>query len=175
MANVHGLFSNRGKRDDDNDDDDDEANNRYVGGIGARGGGRYDAHMYMQYAHVTWYFTSYKCLATFSRILLTTFVSNCSGLAVVPNPNELGGSGGSGSTQRDMVFGLAQEASGGDGEGSEEQVRRTITMVAYFLFVFCYLTQQPDYKLQVSYHQHCSVFLFSIKMVLSLMMVLTVG
>lgn len=43
MANVHGLFSNRGKRDDENDDDDDEANNRYVGGIGARGGGRYDA------------------------------------------------------------------------------------------------------------------------------------
>lgn len=42
MANIHGLFSNRGKRDDENDDDDDDdANNRYVGGIGARGGGRY--------------------------------------------------------------------------------------------------------------------------------------
>lgn len=64
-------------------------------------------------------------------------VSNCSGLAVVPNPNELGGSGGSGSAQRDMVFGLAQEASsGGDGESSEEQVRRTITMVTYLLLVF---------------------------------------
>lgn len=42
MANVHGLFSNRGKKDDENDDDDDDTNNRYVGGIGARGGGRYD-------------------------------------------------------------------------------------------------------------------------------------
>ena len=43
MANIHGLFSNRGKKDDANndDDDDDDANNRYVGGIGARGGGRY--------------------------------------------------------------------------------------------------------------------------------------
>ena len=48
MANVHGLFSNRGKRDDENDDDDDDdANNRYVGGIGARGGGRYDTQMNM--------------------------------------------------------------------------------------------------------------------------------
>ena len=42
MANVHGLFSNRGKKDDENDDDDDDTNNRYVGGIGARGGGRYE-------------------------------------------------------------------------------------------------------------------------------------
>jgi hypothetical protein len=46
MANIHGLFSNRGKRDDENDDDDDDANNRYVGGIGARGGGRYDDSMF---------------------------------------------------------------------------------------------------------------------------------
>jgi hypothetical protein len=40
MSNVHGLFSNKNK-DDDDDDDDDESNNRYVGGIGARGGGRH--------------------------------------------------------------------------------------------------------------------------------------
>lgn len=39
MSNVHGLFSNKNKDEEDNDDDDD--NNRYVGGIGARGGGRY--------------------------------------------------------------------------------------------------------------------------------------
>ena len=40
MANVHGLF---GKKDGNNKDDDekDESNNRYVGGIGDRGGGRY--------------------------------------------------------------------------------------------------------------------------------------
>ncbi len=38
MSNVHGLFSR--KRDEDDDDDDDE-NNRYVGGIGDHGGGRY--------------------------------------------------------------------------------------------------------------------------------------
>ena len=54
-------------------------------------------------------------------------VSNRSGLAVVPNPNELGGNRSS--APRDMVFGLAQEAPSGDGESSEEQVRRTITMV----------------------------------------------
>ena len=55
---------------------------------------------------------------------------------MVPNPNEQG-SGGSSSAQRDMVFGLAQEASsgGGDGEGSDEQVRRTITMVTYFVWL----------------------------------------
>jgi hypothetical protein len=37
MANVHGLFSNKK---DDNDEEDD-SNNRYVGGIGEHGGGRY--------------------------------------------------------------------------------------------------------------------------------------
>ena len=56
-----------------------------------------------------------------------------SGLAVLPNPNELGSSNTSGAASRDIVFGLAQEASGGDGENSEEQVRRTITMVTYDL------------------------------------------
>ena len=40
MSNVHGLFSKK-KDDDDDNDDVDESNNRYVGGIGARGGGRY--------------------------------------------------------------------------------------------------------------------------------------
>jgi hypothetical protein len=63
-------------------------------------------------------------------------VSNHSGLAVVPNPNELGGSSSSsGAAPRDMVFGLAQEASSGDGESSDEQVRRTITMVTCLLTV----------------------------------------
>ena len=38
MANVHGLFS--GNRDDD--EDEDTNNNRYVGGVDSRGGGRYD-------------------------------------------------------------------------------------------------------------------------------------
>lgn len=38
MSNVHGLFS--GKKDDDSDNDDE--NNRFVGGIGDRGGGRYE-------------------------------------------------------------------------------------------------------------------------------------
>jgi hypothetical protein len=37
MANVHGLFS--GQNDDDSSDDE---NNRFVGGISDRGGGRYD-------------------------------------------------------------------------------------------------------------------------------------
>ena len=38
MANVHGLFSGDNKKDED---DEDSSNNRYVGGIGARGGGRW--------------------------------------------------------------------------------------------------------------------------------------
>lgn len=37
MANVHGLFSGR----NDDDDSEDERENRFVGGISARGGGRY--------------------------------------------------------------------------------------------------------------------------------------
>jgi hypothetical protein len=37
MANVHGLYSN--KKDDS--DDDDSRENRYVGGVDSRGGGRY--------------------------------------------------------------------------------------------------------------------------------------
>jgi len=36
MSNVHGIFSNR---DEDSDDSDDNPNNRYVGGVSARGGG----------------------------------------------------------------------------------------------------------------------------------------
>lgn len=35
--NVHGLFSNR---DNESSDDSDNDNNRYVGGVSARGGGR---------------------------------------------------------------------------------------------------------------------------------------
>lgn len=37
MSNVHGLFSNR---DNNDSDDNDSSNNRYVGGVSARGGGR---------------------------------------------------------------------------------------------------------------------------------------
>jgi hypothetical protein len=36
MANVHSLYSDK----DSDDDEKDESNNRYVGGIGERGGGR---------------------------------------------------------------------------------------------------------------------------------------
>jgi hypothetical protein len=40
MSNVHGLFS--GKKDGDDDKKKkDESNNRYVGGIGDHGGGRF--------------------------------------------------------------------------------------------------------------------------------------
>ena len=39
MSNVHGLFSSR--RDSSSDDDADNApENRYVGGVDSRGGGR---------------------------------------------------------------------------------------------------------------------------------------
>jgi hypothetical protein len=37
MPNIHSLFSNR---DSDDDDSHGDENNRYVGGISARGGGR---------------------------------------------------------------------------------------------------------------------------------------
>jgi len=40
MSNVHGLFSKRND-DNDNDDEEDHSNDRFVGGIGDRGGGRY--------------------------------------------------------------------------------------------------------------------------------------
>ena len=54
----------------------------------------------------------------------------CSGLAVLPNPNEIGHHNNT--EQRDMVFGLAQEASA-PGNSDEEQIRRTITMVRCFM------------------------------------------
>ena len=139
MANVHGLFSNRGKKDDENDDDDDDTNNRYVGGIGARGGGRYECivlsisrHEYDILLEVLASTTQIRLLFCFFTYYATELYS---GLAVLPNPNELGGSNSNttGAASRDIVFGLAQEASGGDGENSEEQVRRTITMVTYDL------------------------------------------
>jgi hypothetical protein len=38
MSNIHGLFS---KRDDEHDQNDDPDNLRYVGGVSARGGGRW--------------------------------------------------------------------------------------------------------------------------------------
>lgn len=38
MSNIHGLFSSRREPDSD-DEGDDESNNRYVGGVDARGGG----------------------------------------------------------------------------------------------------------------------------------------
>ena len=73
MANVHGLFSNRGKKDDDNDDDDDDANNRYVGGIGARGGGRYVRFMLTAHIFVT------HAIALLSTFLFSHLhcISNC--------------------------------------------------------------------------------------------------
>ena len=40
MANIHGLYSNNNNR-QESDDSDDEHNERYVGGVSARGGGRY--------------------------------------------------------------------------------------------------------------------------------------
>ena len=41
MPNIHGLHSNARDRDSsDSDDEARDANNRYVGGIGAQGGGR---------------------------------------------------------------------------------------------------------------------------------------
>lgn len=39
MPNIHGLFSSSNRKDDDSDSDRDDSNNRYVGGIGDRGGG----------------------------------------------------------------------------------------------------------------------------------------
>ena len=39
MPNIHGLHSNA-RSDSDSDDEARDANNRYVGGIGAQGGGR---------------------------------------------------------------------------------------------------------------------------------------
>ena len=49
MSNIHGLFTNNNNNNnnnnvgelDDDDDDDDSRNHRFVGGIDARGGGRY--------------------------------------------------------------------------------------------------------------------------------------
>lgn len=87
----------------------------------------YYHHEYFPMMALVYYLTfSFTCAS-----MLHDF-RNSSGLAVVPNPNELGGGGSAGSSAsapRDMVFGLAQEASSGDGDGNEEQVRRTITMV----------------------------------------------
>jgi hypothetical protein len=40
MSNIHGLSSLNNNRNDRNDDDNEDENNRYVGGISARGGGR---------------------------------------------------------------------------------------------------------------------------------------
>ena len=40
MPNIHGLHSNARNRDSDSDDEARDANSRYVGGIGAQGGGR---------------------------------------------------------------------------------------------------------------------------------------
>jgi hypothetical protein len=38
MSNIRGLYDDKK---DDKDDDEDQSNNRFVGGISARGGGRY--------------------------------------------------------------------------------------------------------------------------------------
>lgn len=44
MANIHGLYSNDNRNNsnsNDSDDSEDDSNERYVGGVDARGGGRY--------------------------------------------------------------------------------------------------------------------------------------
>ena len=43
MSNIHSLFSSNNNNSDgeEGDDDDDNVNHRFVGGIDARGGGRY--------------------------------------------------------------------------------------------------------------------------------------
>lgn len=42
MSNVHGLYSNRN---DESSDDSENENSRYVGGVSARGGGRWEKTM----------------------------------------------------------------------------------------------------------------------------------
>lgn len=74
MANVHGLFSNRGKKDDENDDDDDDTNNRYVGGIGARGGGRYECIVLNISRHEYDIFLEVLASTTQIRLLLILYI-----------------------------------------------------------------------------------------------------
>ena len=114
MSNVHGLFS--GKKDDDSDNDDE--NNRFVGGIGDRGGGRYekDATNNLMAPHCIFFRVSHFCLNFFLTCLYVIDVCN-SGLAVQPNMED--------GNDRDRVFGMAENATADD----SGQVRRTITMV----------------------------------------------
>ena len=52
MSNIRGLFSDKKKdRDSDDNDSDDDGNNRFVGGIGDRGGGRYVASCVLDHSH----------------------------------------------------------------------------------------------------------------------------
>ena len=103
MSNVHGLFSSA----KDDDSSDEERENRFVGGISARGGGRYDCRRNL-------------VVCCFSNGL-TSFHIVCSGLAVEPNPAEAGAA-----RPRDSVFQLAEQAGPDEEAGSE--IRRTITM-----------------------------------------------
>ncbi len=48
MSNIHGLYTKK-EQDSSDDDDDDGTNNRYVGGIDARGGGRYVELSFFQF------------------------------------------------------------------------------------------------------------------------------
>jgi UBX domain-containing protein 1 len=111
MSNVHGLYTDRSN----DDDSEDESNNRFVGGIDARGGGRYvrrDTRLGVS-----------TCLS--SPFPFVSFVSSrlylSSGLAVEPK-NDEGDAGGA--SNRDSVFNLAEQA----GSDEPSQVRRTITM-----------------------------------------------
>jgi UBX domain-containing protein 1 len=110
MSNVHGLYSDRSN----DDDSEDDSNNRFVGGIDARGGGRYvrrDTRLGIS-------FRPFSPHPLFPFGILSTVSS---GLAVEPKHDE---DDTGGASNRDSVFNLAEQA------GSDEpaQVRRTITM-----------------------------------------------
>jgi hypothetical protein len=128
MSNIHGLHSSRNN---DSDSEDDE-NNRFVGGIGDRGGGRsVDAvgvhvrkgccSLWIMVLSI--HTNSYdndgnKCNdVIWSAKILTGFIHFSlpfhSGLAVRPNPED-----------------IFQQAEGATAEDSD-QVRRTITMVRH--------------------------------------------
>lgn len=108
MSNIHGLHNSR-----KDDSDEEDENNRFVGGIGDRGGGRYGATSERLASH----HTSAASKSIHSQLTAVLFL--CSGLAVRPNVDESGGS------NPESIFQLAENATSED----REQVRRTITMV----------------------------------------------
>lgn len=60
MSNVHGLYSNRN---DESSDDSENENSRYVGGVSARGGGRWEKNNapYKNHVFLFWFIL---CLST---------------------------------------------------------------------------------------------------------------